>query len=99
MAGKQVKPKIKPIDPKAEYYHHYEYNVAYFGLFDDADDGTPVVVGSRNLVDATIRRLPQNVTIFYYKKHPKGYWEKKVIYEGKSQKNLQAVVQPKQETA
>ncbi len=97
MAGKQVKPKLKPIDPKAEIYHHYQYNVTYFGLFDDADDGTPVVVGSRNLVDAVIRKLPQKVTIFYYKKDPRGFWIKKMAYEGKLQKNLQAVPQPKEE--
>jgi hypothetical protein len=99
MAADQVKPKLKPVDPKAREYHHFEYDVAHFGLFDDADDGTPVVVGSRNLVDATIRRLPQSVTIYYYKKDNKGFWIKKAIYEGKAQKNLQAVVQPKEEAA
>lgn len=99
MAAEQVKPKLKSIDLKARQYHHFEYDVSHFGLFDDADDGTPIVVGSRNLVDATIRRLPQNVTIFYYKKDNKGFWIKKAIYEGKAQKNLQAVVQLKEEVA
>ncbi len=93
MATKQVKPKIKPIDPSARYYHHFEYSVSEFGLFDDADDGTPVVIGSRNLVDATIRRLSKSVTIFYYKKHQLGYWEKKVVYEGKREANNQIVSQ------
>jgi len=79
---KKVKPKIKPIDPTSIIYHHFEYSVSEFSLFDDADDGTPVVVGSRNLVDATIRNLPKKVTIFYYKKHSKGYWEKKIAYNG-----------------
>ena len=97
MPAKQVKPKIKPVDPRAKYYHHYEYSPSEFGLFDDADDGTPVIVGSRNLVDATIRRLPKSVTIFYYKKDNKGFWVKKLIYEGKAQKNLQSVVQLKEE--
>lgn len=82
MSTKQVKPKIKPIDPSALFYHYFEYSVSKFSLFDDADDGTPIIIGSRNLVDATIRNLPKQVTIFYYKKNPKGYWEKKVIYEG-----------------
>jgi len=91
--SKQVRPKIKPIDYSAQSYHHFEYSVSEFGLFDDADDGTPVVVGSRNLVDATIRRLPKRVTIFYYKKHKDGYWEKKVIYEGKKEANQQSVPQ------
>lgn len=84
MLSKQVKPKIKPIDKNALYYHHYEYSAADFGLFDDADDGTPVMVGSRNLVDSVIRKLSKNVTIFYYKKNTKGYWEKKMIYNGKA---------------
>lgn len=87
MTNKQVKPKIKPINPRAFVYHHFQYSVSYFGLFDDADDGTPVVVGSRNLVDATIRNLPSSVTIFYYKKNSIGYWEKKPgstgMYDGK----------------
>ena len=82
MNTKQVKPKIKPIDINSIVYHHFEYSVTKFSLFDDADDGTPVVVGSRNLVDATIRLLPKHVTIFYYKKYSNGYWEKKVIYKG-----------------
>ena len=90
MLTKQVKPKIKPIDPTAQFYHHFEYSVSKFGLFDDADDGTPVVVGSRNLVDAVIRNLPRQVTIFYYKKL-KGYWEKKPgssgTYDGKREAN------------
>lgn len=85
MASKQVKPKLKPIDPRSLLYHHFEYSVSSFGLFDDADDGTPVVVGSRNLVDATIRNLPSHVTIFYYKKNAVGYWEKKIIYDGKKE--------------
>ncbi len=86
MSTKQVKPKIKPIDPRCLFYHHFEYSASEFGLFDDADDGTPIVVGSRNLVDATIRHLSKNVTIFYYKKNSnKGYWEKKIIYEGKKE--------------
>ena len=83
MPSKQVKPKLKPIDPRSLVYHHYEYEVSYFGLFDDAGDGTPVAVGSRNLVDATIRNLPKSVTIFYYKLHTDGYWEKKKMYDGK----------------
>jgi hypothetical protein len=82
MSAKKVKPKIKPIDYSAKIYHHYEYSVSEFGLFDDADDGTPIVIGSRNLVDATIRHLPKNVIIFYYKKSNIGFWEKKVIYDG-----------------
>lgn len=99
MSSKQVKPKIKPIDPRSKEYHHFEYDVGKFALFDDADDGTPVVVGSRNLVDATIRKLSSSVTIYYYKKDPKGFWVKKMIYEGKAQKNLQSVVQLKEEAA
>jgi len=83
MDTKKVRPKLKPIDPFAKFYHHYEYSVSEFGLFDDADDGTPVVVGSRNLVDAVIRQLPKHITIFYYKKHSAGYWEKKMIYKGR----------------
>jgi hypothetical protein len=97
MATKQVKPKIKPIDRSCKLYHHFEYSVSEFGLFDDADDGTPVVVGSRNLVDATIRHLPKSVTIFYYKKHSKGYWEKKMVYEGK-QEDLVPMPQIEKET-
>jgi hypothetical protein len=87
MPGKSVKPKLKPIDPRADEYHHFEYNVSHFSLFDDADDGTPVVVGSRNLVDATIRNLPKKVTIYYYKKNVQGYWEKKMVYKGKAEKS------------
>lgn len=83
MSSKKVKPKIKPIDPLARVYHHYEYEVSYFGLFDDSGDGTPIIVGSRNLVDAVIRNLPKTVTIFYYKLHSTGYWEKKKMYSGK----------------
>jgi hypothetical protein len=94
MAGKQVKPKIKPIDPNAQLYHYYQYTVSEFALFDDADDGTPVVVGSRNLVDATIRRLSKSVTIFYYKKNIDGYWEKKMQYVGQSLDQSQINVQP-----
>jgi hypothetical protein len=83
MPGKKVKPKIKPIDEKSLIYHHFQFSVSEFALFDDANDGTPIVVGSRNLVDATIRSLPKYVTIFYYKKNLQGYWEKKMMYEGK----------------
>lgn len=83
MAGKKVKPKFKPIDPSSVEYHHFEYSPTEFGLFDDADDGSPIVVGSRNLVDAIIRKLPKSVRIYYYKKSSNGWWEKKVVYEGK----------------
>jgi hypothetical protein len=85
MAGKEVKPKTKPIDKDAYFYHHFEYSVSRFGLFDDADDGTPIVIGSRNLIDAVIRNLPKHITIFYYKKNQNGFWEKKIIYEGKKE--------------
>lgn len=97
MSTKQVKPKTKPIDPTAKYYHHFQYSVSNFSLFDDADDGTPVVVGSRNLVDATIRNLSKSVTIFYYKKSLYGFWEKYIAYEGKREDNLQSVSQIKKE--
>jgi hypothetical protein len=82
MSTNKVKPKIKGINFSAMCYHHFEYSVSEFGMFDDADDGTPVVIGSRNLVDAVIRKLPKNITIFYYKKSAMGYWEKKAIYDG-----------------
>jgi len=85
MAGKQVKPKLKPVDYRSLIYHQFEYSQPDFGLFDDADEGTPVVVGSRNLVDAVIRNLPSHVTIFYYKKNKIGFWEKKIIYDGKKE--------------
>lgn len=81
----KVKPKIKSIDPKSLIYHYFEYSVSSFSLFDDDDDGTPVAIGSRNLVDATIRNLPKYVTIFYYKKNSTGYWEKKKMYDGKKE--------------
>lgn len=97
MLRKQVKPKVKPIDPRAAVYHHFEYSVSEFGLFDDANDGTPVVVGSRNLVDATIRHLSKGVTIFYYKFHSDGYWEKKMVYEGKKEINRIPVPENKKE--
>jgi hypothetical protein len=77
MATNKVKPKIKPINPMEVVYHQYEYEVGYFGLFDDAGDGTPVVVGSKNLVEATIVNIlkqPKPITIFYYKIHKDGYW-------------------------
>jgi hypothetical protein len=97
MSAEKVKPKLKPIDKAAEIYHHFEYSVSYFGLFDDADDGTPIVIGSRNLVDAVIRNLPKRVIIFYYKKNSKGYWEKKTgntgTYNGKQEDNKQSVPQ------
>ena len=85
MATKKVRPRFKSVDLSARQYHHYEYSPSEFGLFDDADDGTPIVVGSRNLVDAIIRTLSKSVTIFYYKKNPLGYWEKKIIYTGKKE--------------
>ena len=88
MPGNSVRPKLKPIDPSSRVYHHFEYSVSNFGLFDDADDGTPIIVGSRNLVDSIIRKLPKNVTIFYYKKHSDEYWVKKITYQGKSEEKL-----------
>lgn len=88
MSDRKVKPKIKPIDPQSRIYHHYEYSPSEFGLWDDADDGTPVAIGSRNLVDSTIRKLPKTVTIFYYKKDSsKGFWVKKIEYVGKKEAN------------
>ena len=97
MLSKQVKPKTKAIDANALIYHHFEYSVSHFGLFDDADDGTPVVIGSRNLVDATIRNLSSSVTIYYYKKNKLGYWEKKLSFVGKKQSNKIALPQEKRE--
>jgi len=86
MPAKKLRPRFKPIDEDAEIYHHYEYSPTEFGLFDDADDGSPVMIGSRNLIDAMIRKLPKNITIFYYKRHQLGYWEKKMIYNGDKNK-------------
>lgn len=85
MPGKPVKARLKPIDFKSSVYHHFEYSTTEFGLFDDAGDGTPVAVGSRNLVDATIRHLPKTVTIFYYKLNSTGYWELYMSYYGKQE--------------
>jgi hypothetical protein len=99
MARKQVKPKIKPIDPTAKLYHHFQYSVSEFGLFDDADDGTPIIVGSRNLVDATVRNLPKNVTIFYYKKHSSGFWEKKMKFKGEEPTSLPVQIEKELKSA
>lgn len=78
MAGEKVRPRCKDIDPKSTFYHQFEYNTSLFGLFDDADDGTPILIGSLNTLTAKLRSLPDNVTVFIYKKNlKKGYWEKK----------------------
>ena len=78
MPSKKVKPKLKPIDPEESIYHQYQYEIGYFGLFDDVGDGTPVVVGSRNLVEATVRNIlaqKKPITIFYYKQESDGFWK------------------------
>jgi hypothetical protein len=77
MAIPTVKPKTKSINVSETIYHQYEYNVGYFGLFDNAGDGVPIIVGSKNRVEAAIVNIlkqPKSITIFYYKTHKDGYW-------------------------
>ncbi len=59
--------QLKKINPKTKLYHHFELSTSQFALYDDEMD-MPVVYGSRNLVDATIRNLTKSTTIIYYKR-------------------------------
>lgn len=62
--------RLKRINTKTILYHYFEFNTAKgqvkYALF-DADMDVPVSYGSRNFVNGTIRNLPKNVTIIYYK--------------------------------
>ena len=59
--------QFKKIDPNQKLYHHFEIEVSKFALYDDELD-MPIVHGSRNLVDATVRKLSKEVVIIYYKR-------------------------------
>ena len=89
--SKEVKPRIKSIDVNASIYHQYEYKSSYFGLFDDAGDGTPIVVGSKSLVEPTIVNILKQqkpIVIFYYKLHSEGYWEEYKLFRRYSNKQI-----------
>jgi len=45
----------------------------------------PIMYGSRNLVDSTVRKLSSTVTVIYYKRDTteKSSFKRKVIYKGK----------------
>jgi hypothetical protein len=59
--------QFKKIDPHQKVYHHFELEVSKFALYDDELD-MPIVHGSRNLVEATVRKLSEDVVIIYYKR-------------------------------
>ena len=76
--------QLKKIDPAAVVYHYFEKSPSEFVLFDNEMD-MPIVYGSRNLVDSTVRKLSQSVTVVYYKRdtQEKNAFKRKVIYKGK----------------
>lgn len=74
---------FKKLSPLETVFHHFEIDVTTFALYDSELD-MPIVYGSRNLVDATIRHLNPRVTIIYYKKDiDRVSYKRKIKYEGK----------------
>jgi len=65
-------------------YHYFEKSPTEFVLFDDELD-MPIMYGSRNIVDATVRKLSTSITVIYYKRDTteKYAFKRKVIYKGK----------------
>lgn len=84
---------FKRINPEAKLYHYFERSVTEFALYDDELD-MPIVYGSRNLVDGTIRKLDKSVIIVYYKRDmsDKMAFKKKLIYNGKKETDKQRKV-------
>jgi len=78
--------QLKRIDSSMVVYHYFEKSPTEFVLFDDELD-MPIIYGSRNLVDATVRKLPSTVTVIYYKRDTteKSAFKRKVIYKGKKE--------------
>jgi hypothetical protein len=80
--------QLKKINPKALLYHYFERTVTEFALFDD-DLDMPVAWGSRNLVDALVRKLSRSVSVVYYKRDTtdKISFKRKVVFEGKKEED------------
>lgn len=76
--------QLKRIDPSILVYHYFEKSPTEFSLFDDELD-MPIMYGSKNLVDATVRKLAVTVKVIYYKRDTteKYAFKKKVVYTGK----------------
>jgi len=76
--------QFKKINPAMLVYHYFQRSPSEFVLFDDEMD-LPIIYGSRNLVDSTVRKLSSSVTIIYYKRDnsEKAAFKRNVIYKGK----------------
>lgn len=76
--------QFKKLDPAQKLFHHFELEVSKFALYDDELD-MPIIYGSRNLVDATVRKLPEDIVIMYYKRDTsdKSYKRKAKFIGGK----------------
>jgi len=63
-------------------FHYFEKSPTQFALYDDELD-MPIMYGSRNLVDAMVRKLSKDVMVIYYKRDSDKFsFKKKIIYEG-----------------
>jgi len=78
--------QLKRIKPDVLVFHYFEKSPTEFVLFDDELD-MPIIYGSRNLVDSTVRKLSKNVTVIYYKRDTveQSSFKKNVIYKGKKE--------------
>jgi hypothetical protein len=78
---------FKKINPQAIIYHYLELTPTKIALYDD-DFEEPIMQGSRNLVDATVRKLDKKVMVIYYKRDTDKFsFKKKFVYEGKKTAN------------
>ena len=73
--------KFKQIDKKQVLYHYFKIDEGIYSLFDDEMD-YPVVYGSKNLVEATVKNLRKDAYVLFYKKNNKN------VYEEDKQKNF-----------
>jgi hypothetical protein len=67
-------------------YHYFEQSKSQFVLYDD-DMDMPIAYGSRNLVDAAIRKLPKSITVIYYQRdmRDKLSYKKRYFYQGQKE--------------
>jgi len=73
-------PYPKKIELTEDLFFHFKLSASTYSLF-DSTMSTPLAYGSNNFVGATISRLSNKATIFYFELDNRSGWKMKRVYK------------------
>jgi hypothetical protein len=77
-------PYPKKLDKDNKIFFYYKLDPANYSLF-DYELNTPMICGSKALVDGYLTQLPEDSVIYYYERDNRTGWKFKMSYKPNKQ--------------